>query len=101
MGKEVRDFPIYAAESIVSIEKITGKCVKGLEFDHQESTLVVDGQTRTEGKQRIALYFFDVLNPPPNTSSTGTSVKTVSQPLVDIAEAKTKAGKSKSKPSDT
>jgi phage terminase large subunit-like protein len=93
MSKEVRDFPIYTAESIVSIEKMTGKSVKMLEFENQESTLVVDGQTRTESKHRISLVFFD-----PPTGSVADTSATESKPLLDIAESKTR--KSKSKPSD-
>ena len=55
MSKEVKDFPIYAAESVVSIEKMTGKCVKAIDITNEATTMVVDGQTRTDSKQRLSL----------------------------------------------
>ena len=95
-GEPMRHFPVYAAESIVSIEKMTGKTVKMFEFSFDQTAMTVDGQTRTDHKQKVSILFVD----PPTVSVTDTSVKVESRPLIDLAETKQGKSKAKSKPTD-
>ena len=85
----VENFLLYTAESIVAMEKITGKSVEYLEYDHHNATLKSGGDLKDEFRNKVVVKFHQ---PKPPQEPVPVSVVNASAapetPLIDHVEKK-------------